>query len=79
MCQIQKADGGERTDQEDDIEPAVVEVELQVSENLRYDYPILRGHVHAYQENGRHKMHPLEQMLKIETEKLSGFLKGSIL
>ena len=39
MCDVEKADAAEGRDEKDDIEPAMVEVELQISQHLRDDRP----------------------------------------
>ena len=40
MRDVQEADTAERRDEEDDVKPTVVEVELQVAENFRDDCPV---------------------------------------
>lgn len=50
MSEIQEEDAGEGADQEDDIKPAVVEVELQLSKNLRHNGAIFQRHAHAHQQ-----------------------------
>lgn len=57
--QIQEEDAGESADQEDDVEPAVVEVELQLSQHVGHDGAILQRHAHTHQQHARHKVHPL--------------------
>lgn len=49
---IKEEDAGQRTDQEDDIKPAVVEVELEFSQNLCYNRAILQWHTHPHQQHG---------------------------
>ena len=39
--EIQEEDAGQGADQEDDVKPAVVEVELQLSQNLCHDGAVL--------------------------------------
>lgn len=49
--QIQEEDAGQGADQEDDVKPAVVEVELQLAKNLRHNGAILQRHAHAHQKD----------------------------
>ena len=39
VCDVEEADAGESADEEDDVEPAMVEVELKVTKHLCYDHP----------------------------------------
>lgn len=50
--QVEEEDAGQGADQEDDVEPAVVEVKLQLSQNLRDDGAVLQRHAHAHQQHG---------------------------
>lgn len=52
VSKIEEEDAGQGTDKEDDVKPSVVEVELQLSQNLRYDGAILQGHAHTHQQHG---------------------------
>lgn len=49
--QVKKKDAGQSADQEDDVKPAVVEVELQLSKNLGHNGAILQWHAHAHQQH----------------------------
>lgn len=49
--EIKEEDAGQGADQEDDVKPAVVEVELQLSQNLRHDGAILQRHAHTHQQD----------------------------
>lgn len=55
---IQEEDAGEGTDQEDDVKPTVVKVELQLSQDIGHDGAILQWHAHAHQQHAGHKVHP---------------------
>ena len=60
---VSDVDEDERDDgrhKEDDVEPLVVEVELELSEHLCDDQTVLRRHVHAHQKHRRDKVHALE-------------------
>lgn len=59
--EIQEEDAGEGADEEDDVEPAVVEVELQLPQDVRHDGAILQWHAHPHQQHARHKVHPLRE------------------
>lgn len=50
--EIKEEDAGQGADQEDDVKPTVVEVELQLSQNLRHNGAILQRHAHAHQQYG---------------------------
>lgn len=56
---IKEEDAGQGADQEDDVEPTVVEVELQLSQNLGHDGAILQRHAHTHQQYRGDKIHPL--------------------
>lgn len=60
MCQVEEEDAGESTDQEDHVEPAVVEIKLQLAQHLRHDTAVLQRHAHPHQQNRRHKIHALQ-------------------
>lgn len=60
VSQVEEEYAGEGADQEDDVEPAVVEVELQLPEDLRDDGAVLQRHAHADQQHGRDEIHALE-------------------
>ena len=38
VSDVEKADAGEGADEEDDVKPAMIEVELEVAQNLRNDH-----------------------------------------
>lgn len=50
--EIKEEDAGQGADQEDDVKPAVVEVELQLSQNLSHNGAILQWHAHSHQQHG---------------------------
>lgn len=58
MGEIKEEDAGQGADQEDDVKPTVVEVELQLPQNLRHDGAILQRHAHTHQQHGWHEIHP---------------------
>lgn len=51
MGEIKEEDAGQGADQEDDVKPAVVEVELQFSQDLGHNGAILQRHAHAHQQH----------------------------
>jgi len=55
--QIKNNDSGQSTDQEYDVEPTMVEVKVQISQNFRDDHPILGRHVHAHQQHRGTEVH----------------------
>lgn len=57
VSQVEEEYAGQGADQEDDVEPAVVEVELQLSEDLRDDGAVLQWHAHSDQQHGRDEVH----------------------
>lgn len=57
MSQVQEADGGDGGQEEDQVEPSVIEVELQVSKHLCDDRAILLRHVHPHQDNRGQEVH----------------------
>lgn len=59
VCQIEGGYRRQCAQQEDDVEPAVVEGELQVAQHLADDLPVLERHVHAHQQHARNKVHSL--------------------
>lgn len=60
VSQVEEEYAGQGADQEDDVEPAVVEVELQLSKDLRDDGAVLQWHAHSDQQHGRDEVHALE-------------------
>lgn len=60
VSQVEEQDAGERADQEDHVEPAVVEVELQLPEDFGDDGAVLQGHAHADQQHRGDEVHALE-------------------
>lgn len=60
VSQVEEQDAGERADQEDHIEPAVVEVELQLPEDFGDDGAVLQGHAHSDQQHRGDEVHALE-------------------
>lgn len=59
VSQVEEQYAGEGTDQEDDVKPAVVEVELKFSEDLCDDGTVFWGHAHSDQQHGRDEVHAL--------------------
>lgn len=51
VSQVQEEDAGEGADQEDDVKPAVVKVELQLSQDVGHDGAILQRHAHTHQQH----------------------------
>jgi len=41
MSHVHESDAAQRADQKYHVEPSVIEVELQVTEDFRYDYPAI--------------------------------------
>ena len=58
---VEEEDAGESADQEDDVEPAVVEIKLQLPQDLGDDGAILQRHTHAHEQHRRHKVHALRE------------------
>lgn len=59
VCQVEEEDAGQSTNEKDYIKPAMVEVELQLSQDLSDDGAVLQRHAHAHQQHRGHKIHPL--------------------
>lgn len=59
VSKIEEEDAGQGADQEDDIKPTVVKVELQLPQDLGHNGAILQRHAHTHQQHRRHKVHPL--------------------
>lgn len=57
VSQIEEQYAGEGTDQEDDIKPAVIEVELKLPKDLRDYGAVFWGHAHSDQQYRRHEVH----------------------
>ncbi len=57
VSQIVKGYARQGADEKDNIKPAMVEVELQVAQHLGDDHAVLRGHVHAHEQNRRNEIH----------------------
>lgn len=62
--QVQEEDAGQGADQEDDVEPAVVEVELQLPQDLSYNGAVLKGHAHTHEQHRGDKVHALREAEK---------------
>lgn len=60
VSQIEEQDAGEGTDEEDDIKPAVIEVELEFSQDFCDYGAVLWGHAHSDQQHGRDEVHALQ-------------------
>lgn len=50
--EIEEEDAGQGADQEDDVKPAVVKVELQLAQDFRHNGAILQRHTHTHQQHG---------------------------
>lgn len=61
VSQVEEEDAGEGTDEEDDVKPAVVEVELKLPKDFRDDGPVLGGHAHSDQQHRRDEVHALQR------------------
>ena len=57
MSEIEEGESGGGGDEEGDVEPAVVEVELQVAQHRGDDRSVLGGHVHSHQHHHRGEVH----------------------
>lgn len=57
MRDVEKDDTGHRADQKDDIEPAMIEVELQIPQHLCQHHSVHRRHIHPHQEHRRKEIH----------------------
>ena len=51
VSEIEEEDAGQGANQENDVEPAVVEVELQLSQNLCHNGAIFQWHAHTHQQD----------------------------
>ena len=49
--------GADSRHQEHDVEPPMVEIELQVPEYFRDYGPVLEGHVHPHEQDHGHEVH----------------------
>lgn len=59
MSDVHENDAGQSADQKNDVEPAMIEAELEIAENLRYDHSVLSRHVHSHQQHRGNKVHSL--------------------
>lgn len=57
VSQIEEQYAGKSADQEDDIKPSMVEVELQFSQDFRDYSAVLQRHAHPDQQHGRDEVH----------------------
>ena len=57
MGEVEQGEGGGSRDEEGDVKPAVIEVELQVAEHGGDDGPVLGRHVHPHQDHHRGEVH----------------------
>lgn len=57
MCDVEDSHGNNSTDEEYDVKPSVVEVEVDVSQNLRDDNTEIGRQVHPHQQHTGHKIH----------------------
>lgn len=61
VSEIEEEDAGQGANQENDIKPSVVEVELELSQDLCHYGAIFQRHAHTHQQHRGHKIHPLKQ------------------
>ena len=61
MGDVEKDDAWEGADEEYDIEPAMVEAELELTEDFCDDHSVLSWHVHSHEKNWRDEIHALER------------------
>ena len=59
MSDVHENDAGQSADQKNDVKPAMIEAELKIAENLRYDHSVLSRHVHSHQQHRGNKVHSL--------------------
>lgn len=59
--QVEEEDAGQSADQENDVKPAVVEIELQLPQDFGDDAAVLQRHAHAHEQHRRHKVHALRE------------------
>ena len=57
MGEVEQGEGGRGGDEEGDVEPSVVEVELQVPQHRGDDGPVLGRHVHPHQHHHGCEVH----------------------
>lgn len=57
VSQVEEQDAGEGADEEDDIKPAVIEVELEFPQDLCDYGAVFWGHAHSDQQHGRDEVH----------------------
>ena len=57
VSKVEQGEGGGGRDEEGDVEPAVVEVELQVAQHRGDNRSVLGGHVHSHQHHHRGEVH----------------------
>lgn len=60
VSQVEEQYAGEGTDQEDDVKPAVIEVELKLAEDFCDYGAVFWGHAHSDQQYRGHKVHSLQ-------------------
>ena len=60
MRYVQEDDTRQSADEEYDVEPTMVEAELELAEDLGYDHSILGRHVHSHEQDCGNKVHSLE-------------------
>lgn len=51
VSKVEKDNAGQRTDKEDNIKPAMVEVELQFPKDLSDNSAIFQGHAHPHEQH----------------------------
>lgn len=61
VSKIEEEDAGQGANQEDDIKPSVVEVELELPQHLCDYGAIFQRHAHTHQQHRGHEIHPLKE------------------
>lgn len=61
VSKIEEEDAGQGANQEDDIKPSVVEVELELPQDLRDYGAIFQRHAHTHKQHRGHEIHPLKE------------------
>ena len=58
MSHVKEPNRRKSRQQENDIKPSMVKVELQITQNLGNDRSIFKRHVHPHKNNRGNKIHP---------------------
>ena len=75
MSDVQDPHGTDRADQDYDVEPAVIKVEMYVPQNLGNDNTVVGWQVHPHQQDTRHEVHA-HYLCEKEDEEIAGFGAG---